>query len=391
MRKIVTSLLLAMCVTIAVNAQVLTVSGRVTDEKGAPIPSASVTIKGKPNAGIAADAQGNYKISASKGDVLVISSVSFTTREVTVGTNTTVNVSLAADASLSEVVVTAMGIKRSEKAIGYAVSKVEPGTLLQKSEPNILNNLAGKVPGVDIRAGQGAPGAATRMQIRGVSSFNGGEPLIIVDGVPYSNNLVNTSSPFSGGGTYGSGLNNIDPNDIESMNVLKGAAAASLYGSRAANGVLLITTKSGAPKKGAKSLNVTYRAGYSIEKISDIPDFQNSYGAGANFRTQSSNGSWGAKFGKGVIYDAGGNVIGTSASGIDSIPATTWATMYASYPELFPNGRLAYKPYPNNVSSLFNTGHLLENSVGLNGGEGNTTFSATLSRVDQKGYISNSS
>lgn len=391
MRKIVTSLLLAMCVTIAVNAQVLSISGRVTDEKGAPIPSASVTIKGKPNAGIAADAQGNYKISASKGDVLVISSVSFTTREVTVGTNTTVNVSLAADASLSEVVVTAMGIKRSEKAVGYAISKVEPGTLLQKSEPNILNNLAGKVPGVDIRAGQGAPGAATRMQIRGVSSFNGGEPLIIVDGVPYSNNLVNTSSPFSGGGTYGSGLNNIDPNDIESMNVLKGAAAASLYGSRAANGVLLITTKSGAPKKGAKSLNVTYRAGYSIEKISDIPDFQNSYGAGANFRTQSSNGSWGAKFGKGVIYDAGGNVIGTSASGIDSIPATTWATMFASYPELFPNGRLAYKPYPNNVSSLFNTGHLLENSVGLNGGEGNTTFSATLSRVDQKGYISNSS
>jgi TonB-dependent SusC/RagA subfamily outer membrane receptor len=135
------------------------------------------------------------------------------------------------------------------------------------------------------------------------------------------------------------GLNNIDPNDIESINVLKGAAAASLYGSRAANGVLLITTKSGAPKKGAKSLNVTYRGGYSIEKIADIPEFQNLYGAGANFRAQSSNGSWGAKFGKGVIYDAAGLVIGTSKSGIDSIPATTWATMYASYPELFPNGK----------------------------------------------------
>lgn len=391
MRKIVTSLVLAMCFAIVANAQVLNISGRVTDEKGSPIPSASVTIKGKPNTGIAADVQGNFKISASKGDVLIISSVSFTTREVTVGNSTTVNVSLAPDASLSEVVVTAMGIKRSEKALGYAVSKVEPGALLQKSEPNILNNLAGKVPGVDIRAGQGAPGAATRMQIRGVSSFNGGEPLIIVDGVPYSNNLVNTTSPFSGGGTYGSGLNNLDPNDIESMNVLKGAAAASLYGSRAANGVLLITTKSGAPKKGAKSLNVTYRAGYSIEKISDIPEFQNSYGAGANFRTQSSNGSWGAKFGKGVIYDAAGNVIGTSASGIDSIPATTWATMFASYPELFPNGRLAYKAVPNNVSALFNTGHLLENSVSMNGGEGNTTFNATLSRVDQKGYITNSS
>ncbi|RYF44855.1 MAG: TonB-dependent receptor, partial [Chitinophagaceae bacterium] len=157
------------------------------------------------------------------------------------------------------------------------------------------------------------------------------------------------------------------------------------------NGVLLITTKSGAPRKGAKSLNVTYRGGYSIEKISDVPNFQNSFGAGANFRTQSSNGSWGAKFGRGVIYDAAGNVIGTSASGIDSIPATTWATMYASYPELFPNGRIAYKAYPNNVSDLFNTGNLMEHSVGLNGGEGNSLFNVTMSRVDQEGYITNSS
>ena len=172
---------------------------------------------------------------------------------------------------------------------------------------------------------------------------------------------------------------------------MKGAAAASLYGSRAANGVLLITTKSGSPRKGAKSLNVSYRAGYSIEKIADIPDFQNIYGAGANFRVQSSNGSWGGKFGKGVIYDASGNVIGTSASGIDSIPATTWATMYASYPELFPNGRLAYKAIPDNVSSLFNTGHLMEHSVGLTVAREHSLFNVTLSRVDQKGYITNSS
>ncbi len=396
MRKIVTSLVLAMCFAIAANAQVLTISGRVTDEKGSPIPSASVTIKGKPNTGIAADVQGNFKISASKGDVLVISSVSFTTREVTVGSSTTVNVSLAPDASLSEVVVTAMGIKRSEKAIGYAVSKVDPGTMLQKSEPNILNTLAGKVPGVDIRAGQGAPGAASRIQIRGVSSFGGGEPLIVVDGIPYSNPVVNTTNPYSGGGTYGSGLNNLDPNDIESMNILKGAAAASLYGSRAANGVLLITTKSGAPKKGAKSLNITYRAGYSIEKIADIPEFQNLYGAGANFNQQASNGSWGPRFGLGYIYGGGAAntatyIVGTSPSGVDSIPASQWATMYASYPELFPNGRLAYKAVPDNVAKLFNTGHLMEHSIGLGGGEGNSLFNVTLSRVDQKGYITNSS
>jgi TonB-linked SusC/RagA family outer membrane protein len=293
-------------------------------------------------------------------------------------------------------VVTAFGIKRTEKALGYAVSKVDPGTVLQKSEPNVLAGLAGKVPGVDIRGGQGAPGAAVRIQIRGVSSFNGGEPLIVVDGIPYSNPLINTTSPFSGGGTYGSGFGDLDPNDIESINILKGAAAAALYGSRAANGVLLITTKSGNPKKGAKSLNVSYRTGYSMENISRLPEFQNTYGAGANYAVTGSNGSWGGKFGKGVIYGGGASntptyIIGTSASGIDSIPATSWATMFSSYPELFPNGRIAYKAVPDNVSSLFNTGTLFENSVGLQGGEGKTLFSITLSRVDQKGYITNSS
>ena len=395
MRKILSSLLVAMlCFAIAGQAQTLTISGRVTDEKGVPIPSASVVLKSKKAKGIAADEQGNFKIAASKGDVLVISSVNFLPKEVAIGSSTTLNVTLVSSnaTNLNEVVVTAMGIKRSDKALGYAVSKVDVGTVLQKSEPDVLKGLAGKVPGVDIRDGQGAPGAATRIQIRGVSSFSGGEPLIVVDGVPYSNNLVNTTSPFSGGGTYGSGFGDLDPNDVESINILKGAAAASLYGSRAANGVLLITTKSGNPKKGKKSLNVSYKGGYSQETIAQLPDFQNTYGAGANFREHGSNGSWGAKFGKGVIYDGSGNVLGTSASGIDSMPASSnWAAMYAAYPELFPNGRTAYKAYPNNVSSLFNTGNLFENSIGMNGGEGNTSFNVTLSRVDQKGYITNTS
>lgn len=392
MRKKLTVFLLAMLCAFVSKSQTLTISGRVLEESGAPIPFASIILKGKSKTGTSTDFDGKFSITASKGNVLTVSAINYVTAEVIIGTATTLEIKLTpAKADLSEVVVTAMGIKRNERALGYAVSKVDPGTMLQKSEPNILNTLPGKIPGVDIRAGQGAPGAASRIQIRGVASFSGAEPLIVVDGVPYSNPLVNTSNPFTGGGTYGSGLNNIDPNDIESISVLKGAAAASLYGSRAANGVLLITTKSGSPKKGAKPLTVTYRAGYSLEKVADIPEFQNLYGAGANFKTQSSNGSWGAKFGKGVIYDANGQVIGKSASGIDSIPATTWASMYAAYPELFPNGKLAYKAIPDNVSSMFNTGNLMEHSVGLNGGEGKSLFNLTLSQVNQKGYITNSS
>ena len=374
------------------SSQIMPIPGKITDEKGEPLAFASVVIKGKEKSGTTADAQGNFSINAAKGDILVISAVNSVPKEVTVTSAGAINVTLATQTqSLSEVVVTAMGIKRSERALGYGVSKVDPSAMIQKSEPNVLNTLAGKVPGVDIRAGQGAPGAASRIQIRGVSSFSGGEPLIVVDGVPYSNPLINTSNPFSGGGTYGSGLNNIDPNDIEDISVLKGAAASALYGSRASNGVLMITTKSGSPSRGKKSLNVTYRGGYSIEKVANIPEFQNSYGAGANFRTQSSNGSWGAKFGQGVIYNASGVVIGTSASGVDSIPATTWASMYAAYPELFPNGRAAYKAYPNNVADLFKTGNLMEHSVGLNGGQGSSLFNVTLSRTDQDGYITNSS
>ncbi len=391
MRKLVSLITMLMLFsTIAFN-QDRNISGTVKDESGAPVPGASVKIKGT-KTGVAADNLGQFRILAKAGDILLVTATGIEPTESLVGSNNTILISVKSSvASGQEVVVTALGIKRTEKALGYAVSKVDPNAVLQKSEPNVLAGLAGKVPGVDIRGGQGAPGAAVRIQIRGVSSFNGGEPLIIVDGVPYSNNLVNTTNPFTGGGTYGSGFGNLDPNDIESINILKGAAAASLYGSRAANGVLLITTKSGNPKKGAKPLTVTYRAGYSQETISGLPEFQNLYGAGANWRVQASNGSWGGKFGKGVQYDATGNVIGTSASGIDSIPATTWATMFNSYPELFPNGRLAYKANPDNVSSLFNTGSLFENSIGLQGGGGNTTFNVTLSNVDQKGYITNSS
>lgn len=368
------------------------ISGKVTDERGNPVPYASVVVKGKDKTGTTADDQGRFTINASKGDILVVSGVNLQPKEVTVTSSAPINLTMStSNESLAEVVVTAMGIKRAERALGYGVSRVDPSVMVQKSEPNVLNTLAGKVPGVDIRAGQGAPGAASRIQIRGVNSFSGSEPLIVVDGVPYSNPLVNTSNPFSGGGTYGSGLNNIDPNDIEDISVLKGAAASALYGARASNGVLMITTKSGSPSKGAKPLNITYRGGYSIEKVANLPEFQNSYGAGANFRTQSSNGSWGAKFGQGVIYNASGQVIGTTTSGVDSIPATTWASMYAAYPELFPNGRAAYKAYPNNVAALFNTGSLMEHSIGLNGGQGNTLFNVTLSRTDQDGYISNSS
>lgn len=392
MRKILFFSFLLLAV-IPLSAQTRVIKGKVTAaDDGTSIPGVTVMVKGT-TTGTQTNVDGNYEITVGSGTVLVFTYIGMISKEETVGNRSVVNVALESDErSLSEVVVTALGIQREQKALGYAVSKVDPTTVLQKSEPDILKGLQGKVPGVDIRASQGVPGSATRIQIRGISSFGlDTEPLIVVDGIPFSNTQLTTSSQQSGGGAYSNAFSNLDPNDIESVNILKGAAAASLYGSRASRGVLLITTKSGSGKKGAKPINVSFRSGLSIENIADIPEFQNTYGAGANFRVQSSNGSWGGKFGSGNIYNATGGVIRKSSSGLDSIPATTFATMYNAYPELFPNGMAAYQAVPGNVAALFETGKLYENSISLNGGEGRTTFNATLSNVNHSGYVMNTS
>ena len=392
MRKIASLLAVLMLFTALAFGQDRTITGTVTDETGAPVPGASIKIKGT-RTGVAADNNGQFRILAKSGDVLLVTGAGLEPTDITVGAASTVNISVKkAIVTGTEVVVTALGIRRTEKALGYAVSKVDPNTVLQKSEPDLLKGLQGKVPGVDIRASQGTPGSATRIQIRGNSSFGlETQPLIVVDGVPYSNTQLTTSSQSSAGGAYGSGLGDLDPNDIESFNILKGAAAASLYGSRASRGVIVITTKSGSGKKGAKPLNVNFKTGASIETIANLPTLQNSFGTGAQNRAGGgSNGSWGGKFGLGNVYDASGNVVRKSASGIDSIPA--WAPYLAAYPELFDlNGRTGYKAYPNNVKDLFNTGSLYENSLGINGGEGNTSFGATLSNTNHLGYVENSS
>lgn len=392
MRKIASLITLLMLFITLAFGQNRTITGTVTDEAGATVPGASIRIKGT-SGGVAADNSGQFRIQAKKGDVIVVTGAGLETIEVTVGDDNTVSISVKRIvAAGTEVVVTALGIRRTEKALGYSVSKVDPNTVLQKSEPDLLKGLQGKVPGVDIRTSQGTPGAATRIQIRGNSSFGlETQPLIVVDGVPYSNDQLTTTSQTLGGTAYGSGLANLDPNDIESFNILKGAAAASLYGSRASRGVVVITTKSGSGKKGVKPLNVNFKSGISIERISNLPDYQNTYGAGANFDPRTgSNGSWGGKFGSGYVYNDAGDILRTSSSGVDSIKA--WGTYLAAYPGLFDaNGNTAYKAYPNNVKDGFKTGTLYENSISVNGGDGNTSLGLTASNVNQLGYVENSS
>jgi TonB-linked SusC/RagA family outer membrane protein len=350
-----------------------TISGTVSDASGLPLIGANVQVKDATGLGTITDNDGFYKLNVpSNGTVLVFSYTGFETQEITIGSSTTINITLNEGKLLEEVVVTALGISRKEKAVGYSVSQVESAALKEKAEPDLLKTLQGRVPGVDIRTSQGAPGAATRIQIRGNSSFGlETQPLFIVDGIPYSNVQVTTSSQTSGGTAYGSGISGMDPNDIESFKVLKGAAAAAIYGSRASRGVILITTKSGSTKK-RDGFKVNYRTSYGTETINNLPEYQNSYGAGVNFAYANANGSWGPKFGT-----------------LDSIAA--WPEYLAAYPERFSStGKTPYVAYPNNVKDLFRTGHVLENSINIEGGNGSTSFSLTASNLNHNGYVENS-
>ncbi|NUQ25035.1 MAG: SusC/RagA family TonB-linked outer membrane protein [Saprospiraceae bacterium] len=393
-----------------------TISGTVTDEKGEPLIGASILVKGT-TSGTVTDVDGKYSLQAPAEGMLVVSYTGFTTKEVALGPSNAVDIALEESAEqLSEVVVTAIGISREKKALGYAVSDLGSDDLAQRSEPDPVRAIAGKTPGVLVQGGGGMPGQSTKINIRGNSSLTGNtQPLFVVDGIPFDNS-VNASTGATGGTQFSNRAFDIDPNNIESMTILKGAAAAALYGSRATNGVVVITTKTGAKKR--KGLEVTFNSSFQLEQISGIPDYQNVYGQGAN---QVYNGgfigNWGAPFASEVdrinstygtdysstisYYSAGGQ---TYAYPDGTVPHPLVSTGYAApryssvFPEFFeddPNVPGAKRPVPvpytyhDNVENFFGDGRLWENSLSINAGGDNSSISATVSRMDNKGIVPN--
>jgi len=353
-----------------VAAQEKTISGTVSDNSGLPLPGATILIKGT-TTGTSSDFDGKYSINAEQGSILVFSFVGYITQEIKVGTSSLINAALVEDTqALEEVVVTALGIKRNERSLGYSVKAIKSEEITENSEPDLLRSLNGKVPGVDINVSTGVAGAANKINIRGTTSFQGGnQPLFIVDGTPYSNDEIETSDQVVGsGGSYESGISSLDPNDIADMQVLKGAVAAALYGSRAVNGVIVITTKSG--KSGNftnKKFEVSLNSGLYFETIANLPDYQNTYGNGTNFNYNNANGSWGARF-----------------DSLETIP--TWPNLLNAFPDLF-GPTVPYVAQPNNVKDLFRTGMVTDNSININVGKENSNFSITVSNLDQEGYI----
>ncbi|MBC9914882.1 SusC/RagA family TonB-linked outer membrane protein [Chitinophaga varians] len=271
--------------------QATPVKGTVTGADGKPLFNISIQVKGTTRGAITNE-QGSFSIQAGPKDVLVFSSIGYETKEITVGNNTSLTIVLnSSNTQLTGVMVTALGIKRSEKAITYAMQQVNGGELTKAKDPNLINTLNGKVAGLSISPSASGVGGSAKVVLRGnKSGIGNNQALYVIDGVPMNNSLTNQpTSAYGGSNAYDGGdpVSNMNPEDIESISVLKGASAAALYGSQGANGVILITTKSG--KTGKTQIN--FSSGVNLSQAAYKPEFQNNYGE----TNASSPQSWGPK------------------------------------------------------------------------------------------------
>lgn len=346
-----------------------TITGTVSDEKGTKIIRVSVVVKGT-TYGTSTDNEGRYSITAPGTATLVFSSVGFQSQEVYVAGRTEVNVTMATDnTNLGEVIVTALGIKKQARSLGYSATSVKPEELSVNRTSNVMNALQGKVAGVNISSLGSGPGGTSKIRIRGQSSISGqNNPLIVINGVPVDNTNFNDNAiSVKGGGVYsdgGDGLSSINPDDIESMTILKGAPASALYGSRAKDGVIMITTKT---KGKTKGIGVTYNLNYTNDTPLDYTDFQNEYGQGeGGARPTAANptsGQWsfGEKFEPGMTHI------------------------------LFNNLTVPYQPQGSRIKEFYRNGENLSNTLAFEASNEKGGLRLSLNNTENKGIMPNNS
>ena len=382
MRIGLSSWLAAMFCALSVLAQDRTISGTVTGEdSGEALPGVNVIVKGT-NQGTVTDIEGNYNLSVADGaETLSFSFIGYQTQEVPINGQSQIDIQLGSDTKqLSEVVVTALGIERDERSLGYAVQEIDGETLNKVNETNVVNSLQGRVAGVQINGNTGGLGGSSRILIRGANSVAGqNQPLFVVDGIPLDNSNFNTAAQTTGrdGYDYGNAAQDIDPNNIESVSVLKGASAAALYGNRAANGVIIITTKKGSARKG---IGVTFNSQVLFQDILVLPEYQNLYGGGAGPFRQNADGQ------DVVLF----NVDESWGPRLDGRPVRQW---YSYYPETIPefaNQATPWVAHPDNIRNFFETGLQNTNSVALEGGNDAGTFRLGYTNMNTKGIMPNS-
>jgi TonB-linked SusC/RagA family outer membrane protein len=364
----------ALCVLLCATAfaQDRNISGKVTaQEDGSPLPGVNVLVKGS-GTGTITDTEGNYKLSVpANGSTLVFSFVGFLTQELPIGNLSVIDVKLATDfKQLTEVVVTAVGIEQNKRDLGYAIQQVNASELIQSREANIVNALNSKVAGVQVVSSAGTPGASAQIRVRGGSSILGNnEPLFVVDGIPIDNS--STGNAVDGVNQSNRAVD-INPNDIESMTVLKGPAATVQYGIRGSNGVVIITTKKG---KGKQKATVTYSNTTTIDQVNRLPEMQLEWAQGRNgvYRGPATGEatSWGPRISDlrfdgntNDPYDRNGGLVLASAPGAGA-PARAY----------------------DNVGTFYQPGFNTENFLSLSGGNEKNTFYASVGHLNQKGII----
>jgi len=342
---------------VQINAQT-TITGTVTSaEDGAPVPGATVRAKGFTDVGTITTIDGKYSLQVPNGaTALVFSFVGMKTMELPVNGTVVDAVLQSEDVTVGDVVVTAIGIKRDEKSLGYSATKVSSDDLSKSKSSSVMNSLQGKVAGVVISNTSSGPGGSTKVVLRGYSSIGGNnQPLYVVDGVPINNSTTGVT-----GIDFGNRANDINPDDVESMTILKGASATALYGSRASSGVIMITTKSG---KGSKNkIKVEVSSTTVISDILRVPQMQNTFGQGwSGLFAYEENGSWGPKF-----------------DGKDRL----WGTIVSNSRKLKP-----FVGLENNVKDFYENGLSFNNSVSLTGGNDKTSFYVSYSNLKEDGSL----
>jgi TonB-linked SusC/RagA family outer membrane protein len=373
MRKLLLLLGVVLFTSLQLLAQQRTIIGKVTDANGNAVPNASVIVKGTSN-GVTTKADGAYSLSvSSQAKSIVISSVGMETVEINIGNKGVIDVSLKqSDKDLQEVVVTALGIKKDKKTLGYGVSTIKSEELTQAHTTNVTNALAGKIPGVKI-SGSGGSFTGSSIIIRGFTTFTGSnQPLFVVDGIPFDNS--GGGSPLQTGPSVSNRAIDINQEDIDNITVLKGPSAAALYGSRASNGVILITTKKGKfNQKGTVELSTSY----GIETVNRFPDYQNQYGEGA--LDLSGTSVTNPNFNKGKF---------------SSSSQTSWGPAFGTTPTV-ENGLLVggaavpYKAYPNNVKDMFRSAQNLQTNISFTGGSDRNAFRFSYGFTNNTGVLDN--
>ena len=383
------TLLLAFVVQLTF-AQEKTISGTVSDNSGLPLPGVNIIVKGTSN-GTQSDFDGNYTVNANVGQSLVFSYVGFNSVERAVTASTSnISLQLTEDAAvLEEVVVTALGIKKEKKALGYAVSSIKEEAIKDNPETDLTRVLQGKTAGIEITTQNGISGSANKVIIRGMNSFSGNNnALYVIDGVPYSND-TNAAGSFVDGNSGSSRSFDIDPNNIENIDILKGLAATTLYGTDGRNGVILITTKTGSTKNMNAKQEVNIATSYFFNEVASLPDYQDQYGGGFDQAFGWFYSNWGPGF-----YEDGlggwGSDSAFDENGTLAHPYSTSAFLSANYPDyqsLWEGARYDWKPR-NSVEQFFKTGGVSSLSANFKGRSEDNRFNYGMAfgQVEDEGF-----